>query len=84
MKKGAVTAVDPITGEVLALVSSPSYDSNMFTTYVTKTKAAERESNNYSDTINRFNKTYAPGSTMKLITAAIGLNTTSLNPNEKN
>ena len=68
---------------VLALVSSPSYDSNMFTTYVTKTKAAERESNNYSDTVNRFNKTYAPGSTMKLITAAIGLNTTSLNPNEK-
>ena len=62
------------------MVSSPSYDSNMFTTYVTKTKAAERESNNYSDTVNRFNKTYAPGSTMKLITAAIGLNTTSLNP----
>lgn len=82
-EKGAVTAVDPITGEVLALVSSPSYDSNIFTTYVTKTKAAERESNNYSDTVNRFNKTYAPGSTMKLITAAIGLNTTSLNPNEK-
>ena len=57
-EKGAVTAVDPITGEVLALVSSPSYDSNMFTTYVTKTKAAERESNNYSDTVNIYNETY--------------------------
>lgn len=81
-EKGAVTAVDPISGEVLALVSSPSYDSNMFTTYVTKTKAAEREANNYTDTVNRFNKTYAPGSTMKLITAAIGLNTGKINPDE--
>ena len=42
-EKGAVTAVDPISGEVLALVSSPTYDSNMFTTYVSYTKAAERE-----------------------------------------
>ena len=81
-EKGAVTAVDPISGEVLALVSSPSYDSNMFTTYVTKTKAAEREANNYTDTVNRFSKTYAPGSTMKLITAAIGLNTGKINPDE--
>lgn len=81
-EKGAVTAVDPISSEVLALVSSPSYDSNMFTTYVTKTKAAEREANNYTDTVNRFSKTYAPGSTMKLITAAIGLNTGKINPDE--
>lgn len=81
-EKGAVTAVDPISGEVLALVSSPSYDSNMFTTYVTKTKAAEREANNYTDTVNRFSKTYAPGSTMKLITAAIGLNTGKINLDE--
>ena len=81
-EKGAVTAVDPISGEVLALVSSPSYDSNMFTTYVTKTKAAEREANNYTDTVNRFSKTYAPGSTMKLITAAIGLNTGKINPDD--
>lgn len=81
-EKGAVTAVDPKTGEVLALVSAPSYDSNMFTTYVTKTKAAEREANNYTDEINRFSKTYAPGSTMKLITASIGLNTGILNTDE--
>lgn len=81
-EKGAVTAVDPKTGEVLALVSAPSYDSNMFTTYVTKTKSTEREENNYIDEINRFSKTYAPGSTMKLITASIGLNTGILNADE--
>lgn len=81
-EKVAVTAVDPKTGEVLALVSAPSYDSNMFTTYVTKTKAAEREENNYTDQINRFSKTYAPGSTMKLLTASIGLNNGILNADE--
>lgn len=81
-EKGAVTAIDPKTGEVLALVSAPSYDSNMFTTYVTKTKASEREANNYTDQINRFSKTYAPGSTMKLLTASIGLNNGILNADE--
>ncbi|MDU2489520.1 MAG: penicillin-binding transpeptidase domain-containing protein [Clostridium celatum] len=81
-EKGAVTAIDPKTGEVLALVSAPSYDSNMFTTYVTKTKAAEREANNYTDQVNRFSKTYAPGSTMKLLTASIGLNNGILNADE--
>ncbi|MEN8076494.1 penicillin-binding transpeptidase domain-containing protein [Clostridioides difficile] len=81
-EKGAVTAVDPKTGEVLALVSAPSYDSNMFTTYVTKTVKAEREATNYDDQTNRFSKTYAPGSTMKLITASIGLNTEVLNADD--
>lgn len=81
-EKGAVTAVDPKTGEVLALVSAPSYDSNIFTTYVTKTKSAEREANDYTDQINRFSKTYAPGSAMKLITASIGLNTGVLDADE--
>lgn len=81
-EKGAVTAVDPKTGEVLALVSAPSYDSNIFTTYVTKTLKAEREANNYEDQTNRFSKTYAPGSTMKLITASIGLNTGVLNADD--
>ena len=54
----------------------------MFTTYVTKTKASEREANNYTDQINRFSKTYAPGSTMKLLTASIGLNNGILNADE--
>ena len=80
--KSASVALNPKTGEVLALVSAPSYDSNMFTTYVTKTKAAEREANNYTDQINRFSKTYAPGSTMKLLTASIGLNNGIINADE--
>jgi len=72
-EKGAATAVDPKTGEVLAMVSAPSYDSNVFQTYLTKTQSELWESNNNAAEINRFNKTYSPGSTMKLLTSAIGL-----------
>ena len=72
-EKGAATAVNPKTGEVLAMVSAPSFNSNVFTTYVTKTQKAKWEESNNADEINRFNKTYSPGSTMKLLTSVIGL-----------
>ncbi|MGL5353912.1 MAG: NTF2-like N-terminal transpeptidase domain-containing protein, partial [Clostridium sp.] len=82
-EKGAATAVDPKSGEVLAMVSAPSYDSNLFQTYVTKEQNALWEKNNHEDEINRFNKTYSPGSTMKLLTSAIGLENGVLKPDEK-
>ncbi|SCJ62837.1 Penicillin-binding protein 2 [uncultured Clostridium sp.] len=81
-EKGAVTAVDPKTGEVLALVSAPSYDSNTFVTYITKSQTQEWKNTNNADQINRFSNVYSPGSTMKLITAAIGLNNGVLNADE--
>lgn len=81
-EKGAATAVDPKTGEVLAMVSAPSYDSNVFQTYLTKTQSELWESNNNAAEINRFNKTYSPGSTMKLLTSAIGLENGVLKPEE--
>lgn len=81
-EKGAVTAVDPKTGEVLALVSAPSYDSNTFVTYITKSQTQEWKNTNNADQINRFSNVYSPGSTMKLITAAIGLNNGELNADE--
>ncbi len=82
-EKGAATAVDPKTGEVLAMVSSPSYDSNVFVTYKTneiKTRWEELDEEQFN---NRFNNVYSPGSTMKLITAAIGLNEGLVNPSEE-
>jgi penicillin-binding protein 3 len=81
-EKGAATAVNPKTGEVLAMVSAPSFDSNVFTTYVTKTQKAKWEETNNADEINRFNKIYSPGSTMKLITSAIGLENKVIDPNQ--
>jgi len=81
-EKGASTAVDPKTGEVLAMVSSPSYDPNVFVTYKTKTLSAKWEKLDGQQFDNRFNNVYAPGSTMKLLTAAIGLDEGVLNPEE--
>ena len=82
-EKGAATAVEPKTGQVLAMVSAPSYDSNLFQTYVTKEQNALWEKNNHDDEINRFNKAYSPGSTMKLLTSEIGLENGVLKPDEK-
>lgn len=81
-EKGASTAVNPKTGEVLAMVSAPSYDSNMYTTYMTKTQKKELEDTKYAAQENRFNKAYSPGSTFKLITASTGLEDGVIKPNE--
>lgn len=82
-EKGASIAMDSSTGEVLAMVSSPSYDSNTMVTYKTKTIAKEWEENENACFDNRSNNLYSPGSTMKLITAAIGLEDNIINPKEK-
>ncbi|MEK6266723.1 MAG: penicillin-binding transpeptidase domain-containing protein [Clostridium sp.] len=88
MKKdaGASAAVNPKTGEVLALVSSPSYDSNVYTTYKSNTTKAKWESLEKSGKTpfqNRFSGAYSPGSTFKLITAAIGLDQGTIDPAKK-
>lgn len=80
-EKGAATAVNPKTGEVIAMVSSPSFDSNVFTTYVTKAQKARWEEIGDADEVNRFNKIYSPGSTMKLLTSVIGLENKVIDPN---
>lgn len=82
-QKGASTAINPITGETLALVSSPSYDPNVFTTYKTETIKKQWESTWKDLSVNRFNKSYSPGSTFKLITAAIGLENGTIKPEEQ-
>lgn len=82
-EKGASIAMNSTNGEVLAMVSSPSYDSNTMVTYKTKEIAKEWEENNNACFDNRANNLYSPGSTMKLITASIGLENKIINPNEK-
>ncbi|MBW9146306.1 penicillin-binding transpeptidase domain-containing protein [Clostridium sp. CM027] len=78
---GASAAINPKTGEVLALVSSPSYDTNAITTYVSNTQKAEWEK--AGDPFNnRFKAVYSPGSTFKLITAAVGLEQGKIKPSE--
>ncbi|MFB4162273.1 penicillin-binding transpeptidase domain-containing protein [Alteribacillus sp. JSM 102045] len=75
---GAGVAFHPKTGETLALVSTPAYDPNHFVfgwpdgEY---DKASEDEENPFSA---RFNNRYAPGSTIKPVTASIALQAGSL------
>lgn len=74
-KRGSIVALEPSTGEILCLVSSPNYDPNIL--------VGRKRSENYlilnEDTINKplFNRAslaqYPPGSTFKLINALIGL-----------
>lgn len=80
---GASTAIEPKTGEILAMVSSPSFDSNIYATYLTNTQKARFENKSVDVFHNRFNKSYSPGSTFKMITSTIGLETGAIDPNEK-
>jgi cell division protein FtsI/penicillin-binding protein 2 len=80
---GASAAINPITGEVLALVSSPSYDSNLYTTYIPDSIRDEWSKSDKKPYENRFKKTYAPGSTFKMITSAIGLKQGKIKPAER-
>ena len=80
--KGASIAMDSTSGEVLAMVSSPSYDSNSLVTYKTNEVIKKWEESENAEFDNRANNLYSPGSTMKLITASIGLEENVINPNE--
>ncbi|SEI21394.1 penicillin-binding protein 2 [Pseudomonas fuscovaginae UPB0736] len=80
-RRGSVVAIDPKTGEVLAMVSKPSFDPNLFVTGIrAKDYSALR------DSIDRplFNRAlrglYAPGSTIKPEVAIAGLDSGVISP----
>ena len=82
-KRGSIVAIEPTTGEILCLVSSPNYDPNLL--------VGRKRSQNYkvlnTDSANKplFNRAalaqYPPGSTFKLINALIGLEEQVISPN---
>ncbi|NBE55026.1 peptidoglycan D,D-transpeptidase FtsI family protein [Streptomyces boluensis] len=75
-KKGAVAAIDPSTGAILALASTPSYDPSKFAgNGKADSEAWQRlEKNPDKPTLNRaLRETYPPGSTFKVVTAAAAL-----------
>ena len=70
---GVVIAMDPRTGEILAMVSKPSYDPNMFVGELSS-KDLEFLKSSPSPQPNRvISHTYPPGSTFKVITALAAL-----------
>ena len=80
-RRGAVVALNPMTGEVLAMVSQPSFDPNLFVTGISFKQYAALH-----DSIDRplFNRVlrglYAPGSTIKPEVAIAGLDTGVVTP----
>jgi penicillin-binding protein 2 len=81
---GALVAMNPNTGEILALASNPSFDPSVYTGRVEKRdlkKLAEAKANH--PTLNRaVSGLYPPGSTFKPITALAGLQEGILSPDE--
>ncbi len=73
-KAGAVVAIIPQTGEILAMVSGPSFDPNLFTSGITSAKWKELIENPMNVLTNRaIQGQYPPASTFKPITAAAAL-----------
>ncbi|EJX95236.1 penicillin-binding protein PBP4(5) [Enterococcus faecium] len=81
-KAGSTVATTPKTGDLLALASSPSYDPNKMTNGISQEDYKAYEENPEQPFISRFATGYAPGSTFKMITAAIGLDNGTIDPNE--
>ncbi|MBB5117332.1 penicillin-binding protein [Streptomyces eurocidicus] len=74
--KGAVVALDPRTGKVLALASTPSYDPSVFAgnTYKDQKAWDALAADKNKPTLNRaLKERYPPGSTFKILTAAAAL-----------
>ena len=80
--KSASVALNPKTGEVLALVSTPSYSNNDFVLGLSTDKWNALNNDSNQPMMSRYKQTYTPGSTMKSITAAIGLETKTIDPDK--
>ena len=80
--KSASVALNPKTGEVLALVSTPSYSNNDFVLGLSTDKWNALNNDSNQPLMSRYKQTYTPGSTMKPITAAIGLETKTIDPDK--
>jgi penicillin-binding protein 2 len=77
---GSIVALDPRTGEILAMVSKPSFDPNRFSSVLSPEDWMALTTDPGHPLLNRATKaTYPPGSTLKIITAAAGLETGTIN-----
>jgi penicillin-binding protein 2 len=73
-KNGAIVAMDPHTGEILAMVSRPTYDPNQFSVRLTKNYWNEIINNPDHPLLNKsLQAQLAPGSTFKIIMSVAGL-----------
>jgi penicillin-binding protein 2 len=73
-RSGSAVALDPETGEILAMTSTPAYDPNQFTTGIEPAEWARLANDPETPLMNRvIQGSYAPGSTFKVIAATAAL-----------
>jgi penicillin-binding protein 2 len=73
-RKSAIVAMDPKTGEILALASSPTFDPNIFSSRISQ--ATWDQINSYGNPfVNRALQGFPPASTFKIVTATAGMET---------
>ncbi len=83
-KVGAIIAMNPSSGEILAMASSPTFDPNEFAKGMDKKQWERLVSNRYFPLQNRvISGQYPPGSLFKIVVALAGLEEGVIDPNEK-
>lgn len=80
--KSSSVVMNKSTGEILALVSTPSYDPNEFVLGMSSNRWQELNNNENKPMYNRFKAALTPGSSLKPIIGAIGLTTGTITHDE--
>ena len=80
--KSASVVINPITGEVLALVSTPSFDSNDFITGLSQEAWDALNNDEAKPMYNRFRASFVPGSSFKPVVGALGMTSGSFTADE--
>lgn len=79
---GTAVAMDPNNGQILTLVSLPTFDPNIFTTHYNENAIAAVFSQKDSPVLNRaISGTYPPGSTFKIVSSLAALASGKITPN---
>ncbi|KKI98282.1 penicillin-binding protein [Prochlorothrix hollandica PCC 9006 = CALU 1027] len=77
--KGAIVAMDPRNGEVLAMASRPAYDPNIFSSRISDEQWQQLQAKEHPF-LNRALRSFAPASTYKIITTVAGLESGKFSP----
>ncbi len=83
-KRGSIVAIEPSTGEILALVTSPVYDPNLLVGRVRGENYNLLLNDTLMPLVNRaISGTYPPGSTFKMVNALVAMQQGAITPNTK-
>lgn len=79
-RKGAIVAIDPKNGAVLALVSNPTFDPNIFSSRITPDTWRQLQRKDHPF-VNRALRGFPPASTFKIVTTTAGIESGKYSPN---